>query len=438
MNLFLSKLTGKLLSTEKFEQAIAGKMRDIKRYRAVEQSAELAEYHRLKAIVTEQEFVLNKQNLQKCKYKSTEEYSTQREYLKLLNNKRLQQYFRVRDSKAMKEYNEFLESDDAYLLNDKKAVKKDPTLRKMRDFSKSKEYKIFVQFNGTELPDRFEDLKKEVESDDFKKRNAFWANPHRWETTEEYKLDMRYKTLAKNADIVWFQNIDPQLIEYYESFTTVLEEKFDWKTLDESKWQAGFKYASPQMKSVHSYAEQKQAYTGGKNTKTQGSKLRIITRLESSVASAWDPTKGFVKQKFNYTSDIIQSADSVRVKGGLIMAKIHCTGKLHHAFWLGSEKSASKVSIFHFDGRHIKVGNVDINDKYDSKIRGINPTNDYIYSLRWTKDELIWYVNNIEVYRCTSDVPWEDMYMALSSWIDAKQKGGNGELTVDWIKVYNY
>lgn len=436
MNLFLSKLTGKLLTTEKFEQSIAQKMRDAKRYREVEQSAELAEYNRLKTIVTDPQFIQNKRDLIKCKYKDTAEYSTHKEYLKMLNNPALQLYMRVKDSKALKEYQEFLDSDEAFLLQDRKAVRKDARLRKMKAYAKSRDYKTFVRFNGTEMPDRFLELKQEVESEDFKKRNAFWSNPHRWETTEEYKQDKRYETLSQNKDILWFLDTDPHQIEYYESFTTLFDEEFKWKTLEDSAWKAGFKYAHKEMKSVHSYVEHKQAYSGGKNTKAQNGKLRIITRLESSIAAAWDTTKGFVKNKFNYTSDIIQSADAFHFKGGLIMAKIRCTGKLHHAFWLGNTQNVSKESIFHFNGKHITVGNIDINDTYRATIRGINHAEFYVYSLMWNKDELIWYVNNKEVFRCTSDVPWVDMYLAFSSWIDAKQKGSNGELVVDWVRVY--
>ena len=56
----------------------------------------------------------------------------------------------------------------------------------------------------------------------------------------------------------------------------------------------------------------------------------------------------------------------------------------------------------------------------------------------WTEKELIWMINNYEVYRTVRNIPDEELYLALSSFIPEKEKGDKGVLEVDWIKVYQF
>jgi beta-glucanase (GH16 family) len=76
-------------------------------------------------------------------------------------------------------------------------------------------------------------------------------------------------------------------------------------------------------------------------------------------------------------------------------------------------------------------------DLYDGvKITGINPSEFFIYTLVWNKKELIWMINDLEVYRTASNVPKEAMYMAFNSFISEQQHGSAGSLEVDWVRVY--
>jgi hypothetical protein len=40
------------------------------------------------------------------------------------------------------------------------------------------------------------------------------------------------------------------------------------------------------------------------------------------------------------------------------------------------------------------------------------------------------------VYRTASNIPTEEMYLAFNSFITEKQRGSNGALEVDWVRVY--
>ena len=60
----------------------------------------------------------------------------------------------------------------------------------------------------------------------------------------------------------------------------------------------------------------------------------------------------------------------------------------------------------------------------------------YVYSIRWTNDELIWYVNDMEVLRLPNRMPKEPMFFLAQSWLPGNEKGGEGKLKVQWAKGY--
>ena len=49
---------------------------------------------------------------------------------------------------------------------------------------------------------------------------------------------------------------------------------------------------------------------------------------------------------------------------------------------------------------------------------------------------MTWYVNNLQVLRCTTRVPQEALYLALQSFIASTQKPQEGLLEADWVRVY--
>ena len=42
----------------------------------------------------------------------------------------------------------------------------------------------------------------------------------------------------------------------------------------------------------------------------------------------------------------------------------------------------------------------------------------FIFTLEWTSDKLVWKINDTEVFRQTSDVPQEPMYVLLAGGTD--------------------
>jgi len=206
--------------------------------------------------------------------------------------------------------------------------------------------------------------------------------------------------------------------------------------LDKSHWNFGFHYQSDKLIGNHSFSNEKQANHEGKNLSVVGGILKLVTKREKVKSRAWDISKGFIEKEFNYTSDVLQTADSFRQKEGMFRAKLRCTGNVQHAFWLGSESKLPHINIFHFNGKAITMG-IAIKNVVDGiQIKGLSPGQFYIYTFIWTKKELIWMINNLEVYRTVGNIPTEAMYLAFNSFISQKQKGDTGILEVDWVRAY--
>lgn len=435
MNLFWKKLFGQLQSTTRFEQEEEDTLAAMQRYDEVEKSVELAEYRELFHIVKSATFKENKKILQNRRYRDTEESRDWHKLEKLQKNAAIRQYYDTVAGEPLKLFLTFKETPEYELLGNPKEIKISERLKTFKNYERSKEYKNYVRFHNSYVIKELEDLQEKVATPEFQRINEFWANSRRWETTPEYAQEQRFYSLAKNPDIEFFNNETPERFKKYRERKQTFSSEFDYATLP-SVWKAGFHYAAQQLIGNHSFTNEKQANNNGKNTIVENGVLKIFTRHEHTKASAWDVKKGFVEKEFDYTSDVITSAESFRQEYGVFQAKIRCSGNINHVFWLGADTKLPHINIFHFDGRKITVGNAN-KDMFDKTVvKGISHLLPYIYTLVWSKDELAWYINNLEVYRTHTNIPKEKLYLAFNSFISSKQNGSTGSLEVDWVRVY--
>jgi len=436
MNLFWKQFFGKITPTAKLEKDEADLIIAMERYEEVLNSLELVEYKKLFHIVKSADFQENKKILQNRKYKDTEFYQNTKKFNKLEISQAIQLYFQVLKSEELKQYLSFKSSTDFEQLGDKKRIKASEKLQKLKQFEHSKAYKTYVRFHESYIIKEFEKLKDKVSTPEFKKENEFWANPKRWLTVPEYIQEQRFYELAKNPDIVFFENEKPERFKKYKALKLSFQDEFEWNTLDKSHWNFGFHYKSKELIGNHSFANEKQANNSGKNIGVENGILHIATKHEKTTARAWHTEKGFIEKEFNFTSDILQTADKFRQKYGVFRAKLRCSGNINHAFWLGSDTKIPMINIFHSTGKNITLGNANHNLVDGIKIKGINPLKYYIYTLVWSEKELIWMINDYEVYRTASNIPVESMYLAFNSFITEKQRGSTGSLDIDWVRVY--
>lgn len=441
MNLFWKKLFGGLQSTAKFENTMNELAREYERYVAVGSSKEFAEYTELYKIVKSAEFKEKKRTLIQRKYSDTEEYRDITKFEKLSNNKDVKDYYSVLDSKELKDYLYFVESGKRDQLDNPEKVKESAELKKFKDFESSKEYKLYVRLHDSYIIKEYEELKEKVSKPQFVESNKFWSNPKRWETVEEYQQENRFNVLAQNPDIQFYIKQNPEKFSMISKYKSVFNDCFDWNTLNASAWNSGF-YKEKPLFGGYSFINERQANNKGNNVSVINGYLHISTREEKAQALAWHNQKGFVMCDYDFTSDVINGKNAISQKGGVFTAKMRFTGNksVQHAFWLIGKDKTPHINICHFVDGQIEVG-VYWNSKFETKytstrIKGINPSEFYIYSLEWTEKELIWYINNLEVFRTTDCVPDCEMFPMLNSFIPENAKGGNAEFEVDYIKVF--
>lgn len=395
MDLFFLRalLRGKLLSTPKFEEVLNQVPIRAKRFRQVENSAEWKEFKELEKKVNAPDFQAKKKEIQGVPYKNSAEYKQQLEFKNICKDKYVRAY--LRDG--------------------------------------SEEGRVSVQ--------RYLEMKKVVESSDFQKRDAFWQDEHRWENSEDGKLEARYLALKANADIIFYQSTDAHSVEQWEKFDLAFQDDFNWAGLKSSDWKPGFIYPSDQFKNVHSYSNEKQAYNNGRNVETSESILKILTKKEPMEAPAWDIKKGMYMKQFDYTSDALFTDKVAVEEGSVVQVKCRCRGRLNHGIYLRSKNHVPFISLFDYTGLKLYCGVKDSlkHDKNLKLLDGLQPIPYTIFTVSWQKDEIVWFVNNLEVYRTANLIPkGEKLYLHLYSFLFENDKHGTaGELDVDWIRVYN-
>ena len=441
MNLFWQRIFGRMQSTAKMEAHYAALTAEYKRYVSVEQSKELAEYRELFHRVKSADFKEKKKTLTSRKYKDTKECHDTRKFNRLTNDKNIVLYYETLKSQTLKDYLAFKATPQYELLGKSSEVKKSPELKRLHNFEQSKAYKNYMRFHNSYIIKGFEELRQKVSTPEFKEANDFWADPKRWEKTPEYIEEKRYLELSENEDIQFFEKTDASKFTRMRQYTLAFSDAFDWNTLNASNWESGFNYVSDKLVGNHSFTNEKQANNDGNNVSVYAGELNIHTRKERKLALAWDKTRGFVNRQFEYTSDVLHGTNAICQQGGVFRAKIRFAGKdLTHAFWLTGTHQLPHVNVCVCDGKSIEVGThwaTKFEKKYTStKVTGLNVGDYYIYSLEWTPKELIWYINNVEVFRTTDGIPAEPLFPMLNSFISSKQKGGEGTMQVDWVEVY--
>jgi hypothetical protein len=433
MNLFAARLTGKMLSTDAFEKTIYDMQERVKRWRAIEKSPELAEYRKLKEVVESSDFQEKKNELINRKYKDTDEGRKMTAFEKLSSSLSMRRYKNAAENPVLKEFLAFRETEDFAKIKSVKAVLTDSQIRKFNMLYYSPYYKNYTKvLNSSELR-QLQELEKEIVTPDFQKRHALWADAKRWQHSEEYKIEQRYKELANSDDIKFFFTSREEKIDWAELFRPA----FDDDMSSSKNWKPGFGYANKAMKDGHSRTSERQAYNGGKNAFFVEGRMDIETREESKKAVAWDEKKGFMEQVFDFTSDVMNTKEAFAQESGMFMAKVRSQGAGHHFFGLTTGKPNSPIiSLYHYNGDHHQIGLVN-GAKTEMVDLNYMPRSMYqIYTFRWTKNELIWYVNNLEVLRLPNRLPKEAMFYLAQSWLPIAEKGGEGKLKVQWARAY--
>lgn len=335
-------------------------------------------------------------------------------------------YRQVEKSEILAEYNTLKKVVES---TDFQAKKKELTTTRYEDTQEGKKMARYKQLKWNSTVILYNLLKKEawkekaavaeylelaeqVKVPEFQQTNAFWKNKKRWFTTPESQQEKRYDALVKHADIVFYFQHTEQEIADLEAYKMVWAAEFETAPLSDV-WQTGFLYPSKELKANHSHVNELQAYTQGRNTQVANRVLSIQTKKEKTTAPAWHPTKGMIMHPFAYTSDVWHTAEAVAPKAGVLQAKVHLSGKAKHVVCLTTAGAKKSLHILPAD-KQVK---------------------DAIYTLVWNENEVVNYVNDVEVTRSKNPLAGEAMHLLMRSYLPGNVKG-TGKMEIDWIRIY--
>ena len=433
MNLFTARLTGKMLSTEAFEKAMCEMQERVKRWRRIEQSPELAEYIELKKLVDSPDFQARKKELISRKYKDTDEGKKMTAYKRIIESREYRRYQEALTDPVFQDFLKFRETEEFQKINSFKERFRNSLYRKYYSLYNSSYYKNYMKMLHSQELKQLAILEREINTEAFQTRHALWADAKRWQHSGEYQKEQRYFTLAKSDDIKFYYTQRKEKIDWAELFRPAFADDMS----SGANWNAGYGYVNPAMKDGHSRTNERQAYNGGKNTFFVDGRMDIETREESTKAVAWDEKKGFVEQIFDYTSDVMNTKAAFSQEQGMFMAKVRSQGSGHHFFGLSTGKpNVPMVALYLFDGNKHRLGVVHGDKTKLAELSGVLRSMYHVYTLRWTKDELVWYVNNLEVLRMRNSLPKEKLFFLAQSWLPCTEKGGTGKLKIQWARVY--
>ena len=433
MNLFTARLTGKMLSTEQFEKTIHDMQERVKRWREIEKSPELAEYLKLKKIVESSDFKERKNELVNRKYQDTDEGKKMMAYKRIVESREYRRYNEALTDPVFQDFLKFRETEEFQKINSFKERFRNSLYRKYYSLYNSSYYKNYMKMlNAPELK-QLAVLEKEIKTEAFQTRHALWADAKRWQHSEEYQTEQRYLALANSDDIKFFYTQREEKIDWSELFRPA----FDDDMSSSKNWKPGYGYANPAAKDGHSRTSERQAYNDGKNTFFVEGRMDIETREESKKAVAWDEKKGFVEHVFDYTSDVMNTKAAFMQEGGMFMAKVRSQGAGRHFFGLSTGKQNTPIiALYHYNGKNHQMGLVNGAKTEMHNLTGMLRSMYYVYTFRWTKNELVWYVNNLEILRLPNRLPKEAMFYFAQSWLPVAEKGGEGKLKIQWARAY--
>jgi len=422
----------------------------LKDHLAFSDSKDLAEFENLKNEVTPSEFSSKKNKLQAEKQKLEEK---QKQLSKLQKSKsEATAYEKLKKELESPEFKQTLASVSKQLeemvAKEKKyqKLRKSARIKKYFKFEGSTPYKNFKTFESSKELADYLAAGKYLQSTEHKEKltsaqEQLEAENQKKKKYEEFKNSKKYKWYLglKNSDKF------KELLRW----KVVFEDDFSAKKLDHEKWMTRYYWGDKLINDAYALEHDKAFPTDGKNIETGGT-LKIVTKREKVNGKVWKVPFGFVPQDFDYSTGLVSSAKSHWQKFGKVEAKIkvNYAKPVNYNFWMASEKNLPHVDILKLQQKKSKVdiGHVYGDEsgktapaKKSAQFSGLDVSQDFfIYTLEWTKDKLIWKINDVVVNEQTQGVPKDKMYLVFSSGITAKptDAGLPASMEVDWVRCY--
>jgi hypothetical protein len=461
-------LLGMIPATSKIEQDEKALIAEFEKLHSFAESKQLARYNELNDLVNSAGFIQKRKEIESLKYKSSEEYIREKEFLSLKKAKDLVLYFKTVGGSSLKKFREldgsekiskfeklradvqgadfkekmkakdFSGTDDAKKLSEFRQLNTSIEIKEYYKFRSSKEYTNFVNTDGSARLGRYNELKGFTSSKEFAEKKAYLLDKRRFEKTEEFKEVAEYSKLKKEPDIIWYFKVkDSNKFDVLKHRELTFSDEFDGDKLDTKKWLTNYFWGEKLLKERYSVESDLQLFTEKENFEIRNSFLKIITKSQKINGKVWSAAHGFSPKEFGYTSGIINSATSFRQKYGIFTAKIKLGDpNAKSVFWLLADKITPHIDIcrtskgkvwFDFFPAENKIFKTNVGSRYAN--------DSFIFTLEWTADKLLWKINGVKAFVQTSDVPQEPMYVSFSGGLD-KPINAMTAMEIDWIRVY--
>ncbi len=469
-------------ATSQIEAAEAALIKEYNDFLAYEKSEELKRVEELDRLVKSGEFASKVREIKARKFKDTEEFRKEREYLSLKNANDIKVYFKLKNSSELSQYKQTGKSAelekydelDAYLksrefldakLSGKKKFKSTEAFQKQRQYKELKKsailrryfklkesakMKTYIQVKDSDRLKRLDELEAYINSTEFRKVKEYMAlkPQQKYEQSDEYKLEQEYLTLQKSDKYLWFHKLQKKN-EFHKlkEWELTFEDDFTEGALDTKKWMMNYYWGEILLGDTYALPGDKHFYTQGKNIEIADSVLKIITRKETATGKVWNPVQGFLVRDFDYTSGLISTGKSFRQKYGKVRAKIRMShAPIRQAMWMVAEKILPHVDVAKVENGKLFFGNFwgdiaikkGVNKKVGKKAAEKYTSDYFIYSIEWTPEKMVWKINNKAVLTQTRGVPHEPMYLVFSAGVTngVAEHQLPAKMEIDWVKIY--
>lgn len=437
----------------------------LKRFKELDGSQKIRDFESLEAFINSNAFRL-KQKMKPITFKDSDEYRKLLEYKSLKSDPEIKAYYKAAakgeavKSKAVQKFEElsefiksreflekknmkpitFKDTEEYKKLLEYKRIKNSIDIKEYYKFKSSSEYSNYLQTEGSSRLARYNELREYLATPEFKDRKTYLLDKKRFEKTEMFNDLREYERLKKNEDIIWYFKVkDSDKFNILKEKSLTFNDEFEGNSLDTNKWLTNYYWGDKLLKDRYSVEGDLQAYTEKDNFEIRNSLLKIITKPQRMNGKEWSPATGFRTKEFNYTSGLINTGISFRQKYGIFSAKIKLGNPLaRNSFWMLADKITPHIDICRTSGGRIWA---DFSPAPDKKVKtsiGSRYANDFfIYSLEWTSDKLVWKINGEEVFRQTSNIPQEPMYILFSGGTE-KPINSMTAMEIDWVRIYQF
>ncbi len=440
---------------------------------------EIELFKTLESYVKSEEFLSVKSSMKKKLFRQHEAFHKYLEYKKLKKDKSLQNYFKIFNHNLFTNYKNIHNTPELFEFYELEKFVKNPELKirekqikalrfnNTEEFKKLKEYNNlaasqpfkdyfktstsedlanFKKLDGSKLIDDYNSLEEYVLSDKFKEAKLYLLDRHKWEKSDELKQYKEYNVLKGTPAIKWYYRLkDNPKFNILRTWHLAFEDDFTNGKINKNNWITKYFWGESVLNDTFALPDEKHLFTGENNININDSSLQIITKNEKVQGKVWNAAFGFFPKEFDFTSGIINTGSSFRTKYGKVEAKVKLTSTrgVFHAFWLSGDIKVPQIDVFKFYNKKILFSTW-----WSNNSKGINNDtlalngslfiNKYlIYTIEWTPDKIVWFINGIEVKVQTENIPDELMYISLNSGVLDESAGPlPASFEIDWVRVY--